>query len=318
MRLLSRLLPGLAGAAIAAAALTPLQVHANPSHNGAGRDVGYDIYKLQQRVGALEAELKSLRGEISRLSGNLNRTPSSSGAGTHPVSYQGNQNTQPPPPSGSGFYHRVERGDTLASISRRYKVGLDSLVAANQIVNPHALRIGQEILVPGASMPAPRPNSNTSSAPPANKPAPSNNSSAGYYTVRSGDTLFGIARNHGTSVDSIVSLNPSANPSALQIGQQLKVPGATGSHSSSSSNKQPSSPSGGNVHNGSANSGEMIEAPPGHGFYQVESGDNLHSIAVSFETTTKNLRNLNELNSDNIRVGQYLLVPVPDDSLYED
>ena len=42
------------------------------------------------------------------------------------------------------------------------------------------------------------------------------------------------------------------------------------------------------------NPNEII-APQGHGFYQVSSGDTLHSIAISFGTDTDNLRKLNKM-----------------------
>ena len=64
---------------------------------------------------------------------------------------------------------------------------------------------------------------------------------------------------------------------------------------------------------------DEIIAPEGHGFYQVSSGDTLHSIAVSFGTDTDNLRKLNKISSSegSLKVGDYILVPVPDESLYE-
>lgn len=50
------------------------------------------------------------------------------------------------------------------------------------------------------------------------------------YTVRSGDTLFNIARNFGTTVNELVSLNGLTKPNDLAIGQNLFIPsGARGS-----------------------------------------------------------------------------------------
>jgi len=66
------------------------------------------------------------------------------------------------------------------------------------------------------------------------------------------------------------------------------------------------------------NPNEII-APQGHGFYQVSNGDTLHSIAISFGTDTDNLRKLNKISitESSLQVGDYILVPVPDESLYE-
>jgi LysM repeat protein len=43
------------------------------------------------------------------------------------------------------------------------------------------------------------------------------------YTVRSGDTLSGIASKTGVPVATIERLNPGLNPNALQMGQVLKL-----------------------------------------------------------------------------------------------
>lgn len=44
------------------------------------------------------------------------------------------------------------------------------------------------------------------------------------YTVRSGDTLWAIARSNGTTVDEIVAANPGIDPDNISIGQQLCLP----------------------------------------------------------------------------------------------
>jgi len=68
----------------------------------------------------------------------------------------GSENVAPTP-----FVHVVQEGDTLSGIAQKYGVGLDELIAANELVNPDLLRLGQEILVPSRSV-----------EPPAEAPAP--------------------------------------------------------------------------------------------------------------------------------------------------
>ena len=41
--------------------------------------------------------------------------------------------------------------------------------------------------------------------------------------VRAGDTLDGIARTTGTTVDAIIRLNPGVDPEALRVGQRIRV-----------------------------------------------------------------------------------------------
>lgn len=44
-----------------------------------------------------------------------------------------------------------------------------------------------------------------------------------YYTVKSGDTLSGIAKKYGTTISKIVSLNNIANPNKIYAGQKLRI-----------------------------------------------------------------------------------------------
>jgi LysM repeat protein len=46
---------------------------------------------------------------------------------------------------------------------------------------------------------------------------------AEYYAVHSGDTLGSIAQKYGTTVDELMTLNPGIDPTALDIGQKLRV-----------------------------------------------------------------------------------------------
>ena len=50
-----------------------------------------------------------------------------------------------------------------------------------------------------------------------------NGSGAVYYTVRSGDTLSGIATKYGTTYQRIAQLNGIANPNKIYVGQKLRV-----------------------------------------------------------------------------------------------
>lgn len=44
------------------------------------------------------------------------------------------------------------------------------------------------------------------------------------YTIRSGDTLYRIAQDYGSTVQQIIDANPGINPNLLRIGQQICVP----------------------------------------------------------------------------------------------
>src|SRR5882724_9184250 len=46
---------------------------------------------------------------------------------------------------------------------------------------------------------------------------------AEYYAVQSGDTLGSIAQKYATTVDELMTLNPGIDPTALHIGDKLRV-----------------------------------------------------------------------------------------------
>jgi len=99
--------------------------------------------------------------------------------------------------------------------------------------------------------------------------------SAGYYTVKSGDTLWKIASKLGTDVSTLQKLNSGVG-SVIYPGQVLVTP------SSSSTTYQT---------------------------YTVLWGDSLWKIANKFQATVTALKTLNGLYSEDIRPGQILKVP---------
>jgi LysM repeat protein len=45
-----------------------------------------------------------------------------------------------------------------------------------------------------------------------------------YYRIQNGDTLDGVARRLGTSIARLLALNPGIEPTALRVGQRVRVP----------------------------------------------------------------------------------------------
>ena len=64
----------------------------------------------------------------------------------------------------------------------------------------------------------------TASATVASKPKPKPTASAKTYTVKPGDTPSGIAAKLNVSVDDLLAANPDADPNALTVGAELKIP----------------------------------------------------------------------------------------------
>lgn len=105
--------------------------------------------------------------------------------------------------------YTVQRGNTLSQIARSYGVTVSQILEINNIPNPNLIFPGQKLRITDSS--------NTTLNP------VSNNNSSAFYTVRSGNTLSGIARFYGVSVNSLVALNNIQNPNLIFPGQVLRI-----------------------------------------------------------------------------------------------
>ena len=95
------------------------------------------------------------------------------------------------------------------------------------------------------------------------------------YTVKSGDSLYAIAKKYNTTVDTLKSLN-NLTSNTLSIGQVLKLPGSSTTSTDT---------------------------------YTVKSGDTLYAIANKYNTTVDALKSLNNLTSNSLSIGQTLKIP---------
>ena len=127
--------------------------------------------------------------------------------------------------------YTVKQGDTLSVIARRHGVNMATLVQANALSNPNALRIGQVLTIPGRTttatapkQPAPRQSAAPTVPTPAAATAPT--TATRYYTISKGDTLSAIARRHNVSIAAIMQLNNMTTEQAqrLSIGQRIILP----------------------------------------------------------------------------------------------
>ena len=205
--------------------------------------------------------------------------------------------------------HIVKKGETLTLIARQHGVSINSLVQNNGIKNPDIILTGQKLIV--------NPIHKTSNLNPTTNPQTFSQQSQGnQYKVLEGDTINRIAKSHGISNETLIASNSGINPDQIQTGQIIKIP--TDQPEAVKETDNESNKSEANIIQNPEDPDEII-APEGHGFYQVSSGDTLHSIALSFGTDTDNLRKLNKISSSegSLKVGDYILVPVPDESLYE-
>ncbi|MGI6286209.1 hypothetical protein MHOCP_13160 [Moorella humiferrea] len=111
-----------------------------------------------------------------------------------------------PVPCPGGFHYTVQPGDSMYSIAQKFNVSLDALIAANpQVKDPNLIYPGEVLCIPGR---------------------PGDHCRHGFiYIVKPGDTLSGIARMFGTTVDQILAANPQiTDPNLIYPGQRICIP----------------------------------------------------------------------------------------------
>lgn len=114
--------------------------------------------------------------------------------------------------------HKVEKGDTLYSISRKYQITVAELRTANNLSENDVIKVGQKLIIPDADIGTAAALSQTKSSA---ATAPSGKTTT--VTVQKGDTLYGIARKNGMSVADLMALNNLDSSAVIKVGQKLKV-----------------------------------------------------------------------------------------------
>ncbi len=163
----------------------------------------------------------------------------------------------------------VKPGDTLYGISNQFGVSVTELASLNGI-SGSLLNVGTVLTIPSKSG--------------------TNPNNMFMYEVKSGDTLYGIARKYGITVNDIMKLNYFTNTN-LSPGQIIRIP-------------------------------EMYFDMdnmnlPNYINYTVKPGDTIYSIARNNNISVETLEKDNALSSPILRVGQILRIRLQDGSTEE-
>ena len=120
-------------------------------------------------------------------------------------------------------YHRVKSGETLGGIAARYHVSVSKLKRWNSLKSD-IIRKGQRLIV-NQSAASSAGSSKSVSQKSSNKKESGTTQSGDYqyYTIRRGDTLYGIAIQFNTSLNSILKLNGLKKNSKIYPGKKIKV-----------------------------------------------------------------------------------------------
>ncbi len=163
----------------------------------------------------------------------------------------------PPPTPSDTESIIIKRGDTLSQLAIEYGTTVERLVELNNISNPNLIFAGNTLLVP----------------------INDGKKQSITYKVKKGDTLSGIAKRYGVSVQELVNVNNIKNPNLIYVGQILIIPTPL-------------------------NINDL-----NHTLYTVRPGNSLYQIAKKYNTTIAQIVRLNRISNPNlIYAGQILRI----------
>jgi len=229
------------------------------------KDIAARINTTEQTLARLNPEL---RHKILPPERYLLKVPPQSGPklvatlDTIPLSY---------PPRPAYIYHRVRYGETLSTIAERHHTSVSKIMRANGLRRSHYIVAGRKLKIPQRGTVITR-------APVGPEPALSQ---AGTHVVRSGDSLWIIAKMYNTTTKKIQQEN-NLYTTNLTIGQELKIPGR-----------------------------QKMVKPPSNGqkTYRVKRGDSPYHIAVLHNMPLERFLRINDLTPrSKIYPGQELTV----------
>lgn len=201
---------------------------------------GDTLYSIANKLGTTVSELKKENNLTSNTLqiGEVLRIP------TKEI-YEGEENV-----------YIVQKGDTLYSVAMANNTTVDELKKANNLTS-NILSTGQLLKIPSALLPE------------------------STYIVKKGDSLYSIANKYNTTVDELKRIN-NLTSNILSIGQVLKLPSDKVSD---------------------------VEKEENTISYTVQKGDSLYSIARKYSTTIDKIKDLNNLTTNLLSIGQVLLIP---------
>ncbi|MDP2314465.1 MAG: LysM peptidoglycan-binding domain-containing protein [Pseudomonadota bacterium] len=211
--------------------------------------------------------------------------------------------------------HVVRRGESLGSIARKYGLSVEELARVNRIGNINQISVGMELVVPsnGKALASTEEVKPTTTAATPTKSTSSSGASSGSapaapatvtktvpavtHTVKSGDTLSGLASKYGVTAKQIQGWNKMSG-TGIQIGQKLVVKAA-----STTTVAAPAKSS----------STAKAEVKPSSGAskattYTVRRGDTLSTIADRYNCSVSDLKSWNGLKGSTIYPGQKLKI----------
>ena len=197
--------------------------------------------------------------------------------------------------------HTVVRGDSVWAIATRHSLKPADVLAWNGLTASSTIYPGQTLRLSASGGAAPAP------APAAKPSTPSTTgASSATHTVVRGDTVYAIAKKHGTTVSAVLSANRIGSSAIIYPGQKLTIPrgGATASAPVATAPATPAP--------APAPKPSVPSASPeaSTGSHTVVRGDTVYAIAKKYGTTVSAVLTANRIGSSAIIYpGQKLTIP---------
>ena len=196
--------------------------------------------------------------------------------------------------------YTVAKGDTLYSLSKRYGVTIEQVITANPVLTD-GLKAGQTIKIPH----------NTPATGKKQKAEKRSKRQFRTHIVRSGDTLYSIARHYEISVAILMEDNAGVDPAHLAVGQTLYIRRSEMGQTSDNEVRE-------QIEEQKQAMNSVVTTAQ-YSYHVVHAGENAENIASRFDTTVDELLALNGFNnSSNIREGLIIKVPKPTIKTVED
>ncbi len=188
-----------------------------------------------------------------------------------------------------GRVYAVKRGDTLSGIASKHGVTTDALRKENGIAKGKPIQVGQRLIIPEEG----------SSGGGGGADA-SDDDDGEVYKVRRGDTLTGIAKKYGVTVNELRSANHLRKGQPIRIGQKLKVPEGSKAKQGTAK-KSPKRPA----------KKPSRKLAPGEKLHKVYKGQSLGAIARRYHVTVDDIRERNDIKKGGrpIQPGDELIIP---------
>ncbi len=116
------------------------------------------------------------------------------------------------------MHHQVRHGDTMSRISRHYGVSVEVIRTSNKL-RSNLLRVGQDLMIPLSARAMKPPVVRTAYR----APMRSERGAPVIHRVRSGETLWSIARRYNVLVRQLVQWNQIDLKDVLRLGQRIKI-----------------------------------------------------------------------------------------------